>query len=130
MQKLLFEKAWNKTISEADRTEIKTAFQKAVLFRKPAIQFSQLWQAMNHKGDLLITVIIHNVSEDAFPFKNQTLYYRAEEKTAAKHNFTLPVEVKAKTSMPWTFIFPKESIISSSGTDIGIIELEKSYDPS
>ncbi len=129
MQKLLFEEAWERTISEADRLLIKEAFQQAVLSDLPAIQFSRLWQATNYKDELLITAIIHNVSGNSFSFTKKTIYYRAGEEIAAYHKFTLPVAVKAKTSMPWTFIFPKESIAAGFSQDIGKLEFKQSYDP-
>jgi SLAP domain-containing protein len=128
MQKLLYEEAWDKTISADDRALIKEIFHEAVLDDIKLIQFTPLWQAVNHKGELLITVIIHNVSKNAFSIINQSVYYKAGEETIAKHEFTLPLTVKGKTSMPWTFIFPARSIIVKPLPENGYLELEKSYD--
>ncbi|GAB3793312.1 SLAP domain-containing protein [Virgibacillus kimchii] len=129
MNELVFEKAWDKTISETDRMVIKKAFQEADLADTPSIQFSPLWQKTNYKGELLITVIIHNISQIAFSFASQTLYYKTGEKIAAEHTFHLPFSVKAKTSMPWTFIFPEETVRTSHHLENGKLRLTKSYAP-
>jgi SLAP domain-containing protein len=104
-------------------------FQEAVLSGTPAIQFSPLWQAINHKKELLVTVIIHNISEESFHFTDQTVIYSIGEKILAKHTFSLPFLIKANTSVPWTFIFPKEKFLSDQTPADGKLELAKSYDP-
>ena len=129
MQALLLEKAWERTISDADRSMIIEAFQEAVLSDKPAVQFSSLWQAMNHKKELLVTVIIHNIGKEAISFTDKTIKYSVAAKTAAKHTFSLPFFIQGETSMPWTFIFPKESIFFWPNPEKGKLELAKSYNP-
>jgi SLAP domain-containing protein len=129
MQELLFAEAWDRTISDNDRSRIKKAFQEAVLTDTAPLQFSPLWRAVNYRGELLITVIIHNKNEAPFAFSDQTVNYKTGVKTAAKHIFTLPFLINGKTSMPWTFIFPKESIFFMHKSENGKLELEKSYDP-
>ncbi|MFA1818801.1 SLAP domain-containing protein [Virgibacillus oceani] len=129
MQKLLLEKAWEKTISETDRSRIMEAFHEAVLSDKPAVQFSPLWQAINHKGERLVTVIIHNISKETFSFVDKTVKYSVAAKTAAQNTFSLPFFVKGETSTPWTFIFPKTCIFFDHNLENGKLELVNSYDP-
>ncbi|WP_165769140.1 hypothetical protein [Virgibacillus profundi] len=57
MQKLIFESAWDKTIAEQDRENIKQVFDKVNLTAEKSIQFTSLWQAKNHRGELLIAVL-------------------------------------------------------------------------
>lgn len=57
MQKLKFQSAWDKTIAEEDRKKIKTAFENVSLDSGRNIQFSTLWQAKNHRGELLVAVL-------------------------------------------------------------------------
>lgn len=125
MQKLVFEEAWDRTISDTDRRRIEGIFQEAALANTPIIQFSMLQQAINHKGELLITVIIHNISSEPFFLTDKTMHYKTEERTEAKHTFSLPFAIKGKTSMPWTFIFPKESIYFADHLESGNLEFTK-----
>ncbi|MBS4175581.1 SLAP domain-containing protein [Bacillus sp. FJAT-49736] len=106
MQKLYFESAWDKTISEKDRERIREAFHKTSIPHNSQLEFTRLWEAINHKGALLVTVLIHNFDSEELTFHNKLLQYRENEEITAAHPFTLPVPIKPETSMPWTFIFP------------------------
>ncbi|GAA0460160.1 SLAP domain-containing protein [Alkalibacillus silvisoli] len=104
MQQLVYEPKWKKALSHQDREKIEEAF-KSINFtenNREEVSFSVLWHAINHRDDLLVTAFIHNVSNREIEFA-QTLVNFGE---LAKERFTIPISIKPKTSMPWTFIFP------------------------
>jgi SLAP domain-containing protein len=108
MQKLQFESSWDKTLSAKDRERIKQVFLETNSADK-SIRLSPLWQAINHKGELLMTVLIHNFDNQVLSFHGKTLRYVENNEVMAEHTFTLPsLIIEQETSMPWTFIFPAE----------------------
>ena len=110
MQKLLFEEKWDKTIADTDRTRIEQIFQKANI-QKTNKLFIPIRQAINHKQDLLVTVLIHNLNNSSIHFSNKSLSYYEDDIRVAEYTFTLPsLSVEPNTSMPWTFIFPNKSL--------------------
>ena len=110
MQRLMFESAWDKALSAHDREKIQRVFLQTYVTNKESIQFSQLWQAKNHRGERLVTVLIHNFSKHALLFQDTKLQYLVNEQVIAEHTFSLPsLKIEPETSMPWTFIFPNGS---------------------
>ena len=104
MQTLYFEPAWDKTIAPADREKIMAHFQSRHL--EHGIQLSFLWEAINHKEERLITVLIHNSEDTTLPLRDMVITYCKDGKQIATGIFNLqPLEIPEKTSMPWTFIF-------------------------
>ena len=103
MQKLYFEPAWDKTIAPVDREKIIHHFQTRNLEKD--IHLSFLWEAINHKGEQLVTVLIHNPIESPLFLKDTVITYHISEDRVATGIFCLPLEVPKKSSMPWTFIF-------------------------
>ncbi|MFD2618646.1 SLAP domain-containing protein [Terrilactibacillus laevilacticus] len=121
MQQLLFESSWDKTISMKDRKIIHETFLKTKT-GDHNIHFVPLWQALNHKENLLVTVLIHNFSDELLSFNHTTIKYFEDRKQMAKYVFHLPaLVVEAETSMPWTFIFPKETISENAKLDDGYL---------
>ncbi|ASK64040.1 SLAP domain-containing protein [Virgibacillus phasianinus] len=114
MQKLTFQSAWDKTIADRDRERIKETFQKAELAPGVDIQFTSLWQAKNHRGDLLVAMLIHNTSYQDYTFHNQEFSYVVNDTILAKYSFSPGVTIQKQTSMPWTFIFPTGSFNSNA----------------
>lgn len=113
-QTLRFEDAWDRTLAKEDRKRIEDEFElaKDQLTTEP-IQFTPLQEAINHKGELLIMVLIHNVSNENYSFHEDTLQFIHQEsgKIVAEHTFSIPrLIIEKHTSMPWTFIFPKHNI--------------------
>ncbi|KHD85459.1 hypothetical protein NG54_09300 [Heyndrickxia ginsengihumi] len=112
MQNLQFEKAWDRTLSAKDRKRIKEIFSETKSISEHSVYFSTLWQAKNYKGELLITVLIHNFRQQLLSFCETPIRYVEGTTIIAEHIFTIPsLRIEPTTSMPWTFIFPKESII-------------------
>lgn len=103
---LLFEEAWERTISPQDRQAIIQKFEASHL-QAGEIKFIPFRWALNHQGELLATVLIQNGEHKDFPLDNLTLSMEDSHGQLAEKSFSLPhIVVKANTSMPWTFIFP------------------------
>lgn len=105
MQKLYFESAWDKTIAPIDREKMMKYFQQQTKQLHGGVHLSFLWNARNHKGEQLITVLIHNCEDINFRLHNTVISYNEQGKQLAKAKFSLPCEIAGNTSMPWTFIF-------------------------
>lgn len=105
MQKLQFEHSWNKAISMKDRKEIEQLFQNTFEFKNSNIICHSIRQAINHKNQMLITVLIHNFTDGDIAFDNREVHCLLEEGSVSQ-KFTIPaLTIPSQTSMPWTFIF-------------------------
>jgi len=127
-QTLQFEAAWDKTIANKDREKIKQEFirVKENLSKEEKIQFTTLGHAINHKGELLVTVLVHNTSNSDFTFHHDTIQYHANGELIAGHIFTIPrLVIEKETSIPWTFIFPKQQILKKEIPSNGVILINK-----
>ncbi len=105
MQKLYFEPAWDKTIAPTDREKITHHFQQQTKQLQDGVHMSFLRNARNYKGELLVTVLIHNFEDINFRLNNTVISYYEQGKQSANAMFSLPCEIAGNTSMPWTFIF-------------------------
>lgn len=95
--KLVFEAAWERAIAPTDRQQIEQLFLETKDFSNHAI----IRTAVNHKQQLLISVLLHNHSDEERRFYNQPVRFQSIEQL-----FTIDALVIAPhTSMPWTFIF-------------------------
>ncbi|MFB5283138.1 SLAP domain-containing protein [Peribacillus sp. Hz7] len=123
MQKLQFEPSWDKTLSLKDRKRIEEIHSETSLSNPANMQLTPLWQATNHKGELLITVLVHNFSQQVLLFHNKKLRYIENKEIIAEHIFSLPaLVIQQETSMPWTFIFPVESLKKPTTLEKGHLE--------
>ena len=124
MQKLDFEPSWDKTLSSKDREEIKKIFLETNRVDFSNILLVPIRQALNHKKELLITVLIHNFTEKVIIFNKKRLAYVENSEIIAENTFTLPtLFIQPKTSMPWTFIFPKECIKKNMTLENGRLDI-------
>lgn len=107
MQKLQFESAWSKTVSPQDRDWINHRFTTYIKNedRREGVHFSFLREAKNHKGELLVTVMIHNFDDKTLILKETIIAYSDDEQIFATGLFNVPCDIEGKTTMPWTFIF-------------------------
>ena len=107
MQQLQFESSWDKTLSAQDRDYIEKLFNDTKGQHHSTIVFSPIREAINHRNELLITVLVHNFSQHPFTFEDTRLVYSNEQEVLAENVFTLPtLTIPPQVSMPWTFIFP------------------------
>ena len=112
LQSLQFEASWEKALAINDRKLITDIFQVSSKIGEESIQLVPIWEAMNYKGEVLITVLIHNFTDTPHTFRHQKFTYQENETVVAEHIFTIPqVVIKPRNSMPWTFIFPIESLL-------------------
>ncbi|MFJ7973419.1 SLAP domain-containing protein [Psychrobacillus sp. NPDC096389] len=124
MQKLEFESSWDKTISNKDRQKIEANFLETSHANNQGILLTPLWQSSNHKGELLVTVLIHNFTTHPFSFQNTKLKYIEANVVRFEHSFTLPsLSIQAGSSTPWTFIFPNESLDNKLSFENGYLEI-------
>lgn len=105
MLKLHFESAWDQTIAPMDREAIVDHFHKHSAHIKEGVHFSFLWQAINHRGERLVTVLVLNGEATSLRLQNAVITYYEHDQQIATGTFTLPCEIAKKTAMPWTFIF-------------------------
>ncbi|WP_257347539.1 SLAP domain-containing protein [Pseudalkalibacillus decolorationis] len=109
--KLMFESSWEKAISPVDRKTITEIY----LNQPPVgntITYTTIRAALNHYGALLAMVLIQNGTKDSFSIRNLDLQYEEEGRgVIAQHCFNLPkIIIEKHTSMPWTFVFPQDTI--------------------
>ena len=107
MQQLQFESSWDKALSTQDRDYIEKLFNDTKEQQHATIMFSPIREAINHRNELLVTVLVHYFSDNSFVFEDTRLVYSNEQAVVAENVFTLPtLTIPAHVSMPWTFIFP------------------------
>ncbi|MCZ8533847.1 SLAP domain-containing protein [Psychrobacillus psychrodurans] len=125
MQNLQFESSWEKAIAIKDRELITEIFQDSNMIDGQIIRLVPIWEALNYKGEILITVLIHNFADIEQIFHKQKIAYIEKDTIIAEHTFTVPkLIIKPKTSMPWTFIFPVESLRMKEIDGNGKLELQ------
>lgn len=109
-QTLQFEAAWEKQVSPQDRQLIEACFQQAKNGKGNNSSLDYVRHDYNHRQALLVLVLMHNEQKEAMTFTAKQLYcFNQAEKQIATKEFTLPFTIPAETSMPWTFIFPKNT---------------------
>lgn len=124
MQQLQFEASWEKAIAKQDRKQIETIFKETKHFSDSDILCSPIRVAINHKEALLVTVLVHNFTDDPLTFHNVRLLYGVQGEVIADKIFTIPaLVIPAKVSMPWTFIFPKDSYKKQTAFENGRLEI-------
>ncbi|MER2059960.1 MAG: SLAP domain-containing protein [Niallia sp.] len=124
MQQLQFESSWDKQIASQDRENIEKIFHETKRLNSPSVIFSPIREAVNHKGALLVSVLVHNFTEHPLTFQNAPLHYSVNDEVIAETSFTLPdLVIPAHVSMPWTFIFPKDSYRATPSFKHGKVEL-------
>jgi SLAP domain-containing protein len=125
MQELQFESAWDKQIAPQDRENIEKIFKETKHINSSSVIFSPIREAINHKDALLVSVLVHNFTEYPLTFQNTILYYSVNDEVIAEKEFTLPdLVIPSHVSMPWTFIFPKDSYRMQDSFKHGRLELK------
>ena len=125
MQNLQFEASWDKALSLSDRQMIEGIFRESSKEISNGVHFAPIREAINHKGELLVTVLVHNITDQLLKFENAKLQYIVHGEVIAQNRFTFPsLEIPPRVSMPWTFIFPKDSYSPNAAFRYGQLELE------
>lgn len=108
-QRLCFHEKWEKALAPRDKSHITELFLH--LEHQKGLTFPGIRVAQNHKGELLASVLIENCMDREWSTPINLLYSEAGM-VLAEHQFTNNVlTVSPYTSMPWTFIFPKSSLV-------------------
>lgn len=106
MQQLYFHPTWERAISDKDRAIIEQLFDETYEQVDDLIMSPTVRAAINHKGELLVTALVHNFTHHSARFHERSIFVQAGD-YAEEHVMTIPELVVAPfTSMPWTFIFP------------------------
>jgi SLAP domain-containing protein len=112
-QKLIFHKAWNKTICEQDRNEIiQMCLNTSVNDSK--ITFTPIRVAQNYQQNILATVLISNGTNETKSLTNLRIVYKENGKNIAENTYSVPMVLNAKESTPWTFIFPQDTVVKKA----------------
>lgn len=124
MQYLQFESSWEKALAAQDRQNIESIFSKAKNQNGSNIICSAIREAINHKEELLVSVLVHNFTDHTITFNNTRLLYSKQGANIADKTFTLPtLAIPSQVSMPWTFIFPKNSYTPQTNLMNGRLEI-------
>jgi len=110
MQQLFFEAAWDRTISDQDRRYITELFEAKDHEKGKGLESTYIHHAINHRGDLLYTVMLHNYQDIAYAFVDKNASLQDPDGNIITEKFTIPVNISPRTSMPWTFIFPSSMV--------------------
>ncbi|KGR78043.1 SLAP domain-containing protein [Ureibacillus manganicus] len=125
MQKLQFETSWDKALAAEDRQQIEKLFHNTKKLNSSEILFSRIRVAINHKDELLVTVLVHNFSDRPLDFINKRLIYSIQGEVIGDSKFTLPaLVIQPRVSIPWTFIFPKETYTEQPSYETGQITIQ------
>lgn len=124
MQQLQFEASWDKALAAQDRQNIEKIFNKTKHLNTSDIICSPIREAINHKGALLVSVLVHNFTNYPLTFNHARLLYSIQGEVIADKAFTLPqLVIPSHVSMPWTFIFPKGSYTPKIFFENGRLEI-------
>lgn len=106
------EDSWEKSLASKDKEKLKEMVEKLTPPREGEVNFMGLKADKKENGNLHVTILIRNGNNRNITLKQIPLQIRdANGEIVAKGGFTLDdFEVKANTSKPWTFIFPKELV--------------------
>ncbi len=119
LQKLAFEPAWDRTLAHQDRLEIVRVFSKIDHDQKVGQQAVVMKTAFNHKEEFLVTVLVSNYAEEPFTLEGKNVLYNEEGITICEMESSYSLEISAKTSMPWTFIFPSSALRKMPAGEFG-----------
>jgi SLAP domain-containing protein len=124
MQQLRFEASWDKALAAQDRQNIERIFSETKDLNSSNILCSPIREAINHKEALLVSVLIHNFTDHPLTFNNARLLYSIQGDVIANKAFTLSaLVILSQVSMPWTFIFPKDSYTPRTSFESGRLEI-------
>ncbi len=124
MQQLQYETSWDKTISVQDRQSIERIFSETKNHKSHEVIFSPIREAINHREDLLVTVLVHNFMDHPLSFNNTKLLYKIQGEVIAENIFTISkLVIPERVSMPWTFIFPQKCCKTQISIKNGQLEM-------
>ena len=110
------EESWEKSLAEGGKEKLEQLVKSITPPKPGEINFMGIQARLDDAGSLHITLLIRNGSEKNAKLEQLPLIVEdASGEVIAKGGFKLDqLEVKANTSKPWTFIFPKELLLKEN----------------
>jgi accessory Sec system S-layer assembly protein len=107
------DEAWGKALPDEEKENLKKMVESLDPPKSGEVNFLGLQARKNEIGSLSITILIRNGNERNVQLHQLPLQVEdANGDIVAKGGFSLDnFEVKANSSKPWTFIFPKELVL-------------------
>ena len=107
------EESWEKSLAEPDKEKLEQLVKSITPPKAGEVNFMGIQARLDDAGALHTTLLIRNGSEKNVKFEQLPLIVEdASGEVIAKGGFRFEqLEVKANTSKPWTFIFPKELLL-------------------
>lgn len=114
--RLDLEESWEKGLSAEDKEKLQQVVEKAGAPKDGEVNFLGLSASRDAEENLRITLLIRNGCNKGIKIEQLPLeIIDASGEVVAKGTFKLnDLEVKAFTSKPWSFIFPKEMVIKEN----------------
>ncbi|QOR66294.1 accessory Sec system S-layer assembly protein [Cytobacillus suaedae] len=108
-QTLDLDEGWKKALPEDKVAQLQAMVEKLPPLKPGEVNFMGLEASVNENEDLVVTILLRNGSDRNINLEQVPLVVEDATNTAvAKGLFTLEnFEVKANTTKPWTFVFPK-----------------------
>ncbi|MBW7652305.1 accessory Sec system S-layer assembly protein [Anoxybacillus sp. ST4] len=109
--RLDLEESWKKQLSKEDQDKLEQLVRSLTPPKEGELNVMGLQAQVNEEGNLIVTLLIRNGTNKHITFEQLPLIVEdAKGDVLARGAFTLQLEVKANTSKPWTFIFPKSLV--------------------
>lgn len=107
------EDSWEKSLAEEDKEKLRSFAASLTPPKDGEVNFMGIQAKQADNGDLRVVLLIRNGSNKNLSLEKLPLVVEdASGEVVAEGAFTLqPLQVKANTSKPWTFIFPKEMVL-------------------
>jgi SLAP domain-containing protein len=108
---LVLHPKWQEAVSKQDLDLFERLVETIKDFGEGGVRYISAKVAKNYQNDLLATVLIINDTDEKIFFNQIVLEYDENNTSLASNVFTLPtLIVEPKTIMPWTFIFPADTV--------------------
>jgi accessory Sec system S-layer assembly protein len=107
------EESWEKSLAQTGKDKLEQLIKTITPPKPGEVNFMGIQAQMDESGSIHTTLLIRNGSEKNVKFEQLPLIVEdASGDQVAKGAFQFEgLEVKANTSKPWTFIFPKELVL-------------------
>ncbi|UOE76126.1 accessory Sec system S-layer assembly protein [Parageobacillus thermoglucosidasius] len=111
--------SWEKSLAAEDKQKLQALVRSLQPPKPGEVNFMGLQAQQTEQGDLHVTLLIRNGSDKNIHIEQLALQvHDASGDIVASGAFSLDhFEVKANTSKPWTFIFPK-SLVTKENPDL------------
>ena len=108
------EESWEKSLADTGKEKLEQLVKSVTPPKPGEVNFMGIQAQIDDNGALHTTLLIRNGGEKNIRFEQLPLIVEdASGEVIAKGTFKFDkLEVKANTSKPWTFIFPKELVLN------------------